>query len=192
MRWRRQRRTISIDVHNNRQLGYIALFTETKQLMMTLGLFSSEPDSIPASTSWYLADLGEARGKQELFTKQAPQKLKVLYETLEESSAGWHEGRHDPWPYINYLLYTLKTAYKEFERRVGEVKSPRGAKTGIIVEAITRWVEAFRVSDLQRECPGVSLDLIRKVLKDLQAVREVECLGRGQNAQWRRTSKRIR
>lgn len=48
--------------------------------MMTLRLFSSEPDSIPASTSWYLADLGEARGKQELFTRQAPQKLKVLRE----------------------------------------------------------------------------------------------------------------
>ena len=28
----------------------------------------------------YLADLGEAKGKQELFTKQAPQKLKVLRE----------------------------------------------------------------------------------------------------------------
>ena len=42
--------------------------------------FASKPETIPASTSWYLADLGEARGKQELFTKQAPQKLKVLRE----------------------------------------------------------------------------------------------------------------
>jgi Fic family protein len=25
------------------------------------------------------------------------------YETLEESSRGWHEGKHDPWPYINYF-----------------------------------------------------------------------------------------
>src|SRR3970282_2269441 len=31
-----------------------------------------------ASTAWYLADLGEARGKQELLTRQTPQKLKVL------------------------------------------------------------------------------------------------------------------
>jgi hypothetical protein len=21
------------------------------------------------------------------------------YETLEQASTGWHEGRHDPWPY---------------------------------------------------------------------------------------------
>lgn len=39
-----------------------------------------KPETIPAITSWYLADLGEARGKQELFTRQSPQKLKVLRE----------------------------------------------------------------------------------------------------------------
>lgn len=41
------------------------------------------------------------------------------YETLEQSSQGWHDGKHDPWPYINYVLYILKTAYREFEKRVG-------------------------------------------------------------------------
>src|SRR4030067_419667 len=46
--------------------------------MMTLRQLSSKPETIPAITSWYLADLGEARGKQELFTRQTPQKLKVL------------------------------------------------------------------------------------------------------------------
>jgi hypothetical protein len=48
--------------------------------MMTLRQFSNKPESIPMVTSWYLADLGEARGKQELFTRQAPQRLKVLRE----------------------------------------------------------------------------------------------------------------
>src|SRR6266498_4041707 len=48
--------------------------------MKTLQQFASKPETIPASTSWYLADLGEARGKQELFTKQSPQKLRVLRE----------------------------------------------------------------------------------------------------------------
>ena len=48
--------------------------------MMTLRLFSREFESVPAATSWYLADLGEARGKQELFTRQSPQRLRVLRE----------------------------------------------------------------------------------------------------------------
>jgi len=55
--------------------------------MMTLRQFKSKPETIPATTSWYLADLGEARGKQDLFTKQSPQKLKVLRENAMIESA---------------------------------------------------------------------------------------------------------
>src|SRR5438128_12658501 len=46
--------------------------------MMTLRQLAAEPPTIPTRTSWYLTDLAEARGKQELFTRQSPQKLKVL------------------------------------------------------------------------------------------------------------------
>jgi hypothetical protein len=46
--------------------------------MMSLRQFANEPASIPTSAAWYLADLGRALGKGELFTRQAPQKLKAL------------------------------------------------------------------------------------------------------------------
>ena len=48
--------------------------------MMTLRQLAAEPPTLPTHTAWYLADLGEARGKQELFTRQSPQKLKLLRE----------------------------------------------------------------------------------------------------------------
>jgi hypothetical protein len=48
--------------------------------MKTLALFANQRLSIPASTSWYLDTLGEFRGKQELYTHQSPQRLKVLRE----------------------------------------------------------------------------------------------------------------
>ncbi len=35
---------------------------------------------IPSVTAIYLTDLGEARGRQELYTRQSPQKLKTLKE----------------------------------------------------------------------------------------------------------------
>ena len=44
-------------------------------------------ESIPTSTAWYIADLSEARGKQELFTRQTPQKLKALREHAMIESA---------------------------------------------------------------------------------------------------------
>src|ERR1039457_6614242 len=36
--------------------------------------------SVPMSTNWLLNDLAEAKGKQELYTRQAPQLLKALRE----------------------------------------------------------------------------------------------------------------
>ena len=111
------------------------------------------------------------------------------YETLEQSSQGWHEGKHDPWPYINYTLYTLKTAYREFEERVGQIASPKGAKTELVTTAIRRHLAPFRISDIQKECPGVSLFLIRSVLKNLRSSGKVKCLGRGQSAEWEKTAR---
>ncbi len=111
------------------------------------------------------------------------------YETLEQSSQGWHEGKHDPWPYVNYLLFILKSTYKEFEERVGQPASPKGSKTELVTAAIGRFADSFRVSDIHRQCPGVSVDLIRQVLKNLRSVGRVKCLGRGQTAEWQRTGK---
>jgi hypothetical protein len=48
--------------------------------MNTLIQFSKSLTSIPASVGWYLGDLGEAVGRQQLFTKQSPQRLKALRE----------------------------------------------------------------------------------------------------------------
>jgi Fic family protein len=108
------------------------------------------------------------------------------YETLEQSSQGWHEGKHDPWPYVNYVLYILKTAYKELEHRVGDMRSPRGAKTELVESAIKRLPEDFTLTDVERACPGVSRDMIRKILRILQVAGKVECVGRGPGARWRK------
>jgi hypothetical protein len=111
------------------------------------------------------------------------------YEILEQSSQGWHEERHDPWPYINYIFFTLKTAYREFEERVGQITSPKGAKTELIINAINGTTGSFRVTDIQKQCPGVGVDMVRKVLKTLKASGKVKCLSRGQNAQWQKTDR---
>lgn len=131
--------------------------------------------------------LGYEAGRYISLERLIEQYKDRYYETLEQSSQGWHEGRHDPWPYVNYLLYILKTAYKEFAERVGQIREPRGAKTDLVVSAIQRVADPFRVSEIQQACPGVSVDLIRKVLKALRSEKKVECLGLGQSATWHKT-----
>lgn len=39
------------------------------------------------------------------------------YDVLRRSSEGWHEGKHDLFPWLNYFLAVLKRAYREFEAR---------------------------------------------------------------------------
>ena len=111
------------------------------------------------------------------------------YETLEQSSQGWHEGKQDPWPYVNYMFFILKSAYQEFEARLEAASGSKGDKTELLLSAITRYSGPFQVSELQKDCPGVGVDMIRKVLKDLKATGRVVCLNRGKNAQWKRAGK---
>jgi Fic family protein len=107
------------------------------------------------------------------------------YETLEQSSNGWHDGRHDPWPFVNYLLFILKTAYREFEERVGKIISPKGAKAEVVREAIRRQIGEFRLVDIERLCPGVGREWIRALLADMKASGEASCHGKGPAARWR-------
>jgi len=130
--------------------------------------------------------LGYDVGRYISLERLIEQNKERYYETLEQSSQQWHEGRHDPWPYINYLLFILKSAYKEFGDRAGQIKSPRGAKTALVESAINTFSGEFTLSDLERTCPGVSRDMVRLVLRDLQKAKKVECLGRGPGAPWKK------
>lgn len=56
--------------------------------MTTLQLLAEKP-SILTTSAWYLTDLDQSRGKRELFSKESPQRLKVLREDalIENTSA---------------------------------------------------------------------------------------------------------
>ena len=109
------------------------------------------------------------------------------YEVLKLSSDGWHQSKHNPWHYINFLLYTVLDAYKEFEKRVGDTASPRGAKTDLILSAIDRQAGVFLAADVQNECPGVGLDLIRRILNRYRKAGKLDCNVRGPKSLWSKT-----
>ncbi len=109
------------------------------------------------------------------------------YEALRKSSEGSHEGKHDLLPWLHYFLAILRRAYGELETRIGNAApSPRGAKTAQIEAAIARFPGDFTLGDLERACPGASRELARRVLRRLSEAGQVESLGRGPGARWRR------
>jgi len=107
------------------------------------------------------------------------------YETLQQSSQGWHERRHDPSPHIGYLMWIIKTAYDEFARRVNQVSSPKGEKSELVLEAVSKQIDEFRLLDIEKACPGVGRDWIRAILFDLKAQGKATCSGKGMAARWR-------
>jgi Fic family protein len=112
----------------------------------------------------------------------------TYYEALEASSQGWHEGRHDSHPWLSYFWGVLLAAYKEFEDRVGNVRDARGAKTALIEQAVRRRTKAFGIADIEAQCPGVSRDMVRHVLRQMRSRGEVEIRGRGRTAKWGRVA----
>lgn len=108
------------------------------------------------------------------------------YDALLLSSQGWHDGQHDPLPWLSYFLATTKRAYKEFEARIGQVRSPRGAKSALVEAAIQGFQGSFSLADVERASPGVSRDTIRQVFRRLQGEGIIECLGKGPGSKWRR------
>lgn len=106
------------------------------------------------------------------------------YEALERSSVGWHEALHDPWPYVRFVLYAIRTVCRELEGRVGQMAAPRGAKTQLLEQSLARLPQPFTLADVERSCPGVSRDMVRKVLKNLRHAGRLSCTGRGPAARW--------
>lgn len=99
--------------------------------------------TIPASTAWLLSDIAEAKGKQELYTRQSPQILKAPRDTAIIQSA-------------------------ESSNRIEGVTVDRDRLRPLILG------NARPRDRSEEEVMGY-----RRALK-------VECLGRGQSAQWRK------
>ena len=128
--------------------------------------------------------LGYEVGRYISLERLVEQNKERYYETLEQSSAGWHDGTHDPWPYVNFVLFILKTACREFETRVGQVGSPRGSKTALIEAAIGNLPGEFALRELEQACPSVSRDMIRRVVREMAGKGKLVSNGRGPGARW--------
>lgn len=55
------------------------------------------------------------------------------------------------------------------------VESGEGGKSALIVDAVSHMMGDFSVSDFRNRCPGVGIDLIRKILQQEKDAGTVEC-----------------
>ena len=120
----------------------------------------------------------------ERFTEESKEDY---YEVLNRSSQRWHEGRHELTPWLNFFLTVIRRGCAEFERRAGQVKTPRGAKTALVEDAINAFPAQFAITELEQKCPGVSRGMLRYLLNRLQQQKRMKCIRRGRNSLWQKT-----
>lgn len=108
----------------------------------------------------------------------------TYYEALERSSQGWHDDAHNPNPWLGYFWGMLIRAYREFEERVGSIRTGRGAKGDLVEAAIARQTGPFSISEIEAQSPGVTRDWVRLVLRRLRDEGKIRVTGRGRGAKW--------
>ncbi len=135
-------------------------------------------------TPMLLYHFGHEVGRYISLERIVEDSKETYYEALEASSHRWHEGKHDPFPWLTYFWGTLLRAYKDFESRVGKIRRGKGAKTDQIRVAVERHISPFAISDIERDCPGISRDMIRHVLRKMRDEGLLKAQGTGRGAKW--------
>lgn len=183
--------------------------------MTTLKLFAAKDFSIPAGPSWHLADLGEFRGKQELYTQQSPQRLKTLREhALIESAVSSNriEGVTVTPDRVRNVLVAPRPVFRDRDEE--EVRGYRDALKWIHEHHADIPVSEETIRQLHRMTRGVIWDvgcykekdadiiecyadgrervrfkavlaMVRRVLNDENG-KTIECIGRGPGAKWQK------
>ena len=127
---------------------------------------------------------GYAVGRYISLERVIEESRETYYEALEANSQGWHEAQHDPFPWLEYFWGVLLRAYTEFRDRTGRLLTARGSKTALVEGAVERRIRPFAISDIENDCPGVSRDMIRHVLRRMRDEGRVQVRGRGRGARW--------
>lgn len=116
------------------------------------------------------------------------------YAALRESQVGWHEGAHQIWPWLTYLVGVISEAYDDFEARVSARRNLAGmSKQARVREYLLHHAdEIVRMREIRRALPGVSDQTIRLVLNQMRdeglMKLDPQIGNRGRQAAWRRTS----
>lgn len=107
------------------------------------------------------------------------------YDVLQRSSENWHDGKHDPTPWLHFFLSLIRRAYRLLEDRAEQLQDARGDKTAQVELAVASFEREFSLAELVEACPGVSRDMVRHVLQGLRKAGRVEVTGQGRAARWR-------
>jgi Fic family protein len=123
-------------------------------------------------------------GKWISLERLVEERKEDYYEALKKSSAGWQEGKHDVLPWLNFFMSILRQAYKEFAARMEHASKEIRGKGELIQQIIFSQESSFSLRELRLQLPGVSEQMIKKILNDAKKDKKILLQGKGRGARW--------
>ena len=118
-------------------------------------------------------------GKYISLEKVIEQSKETYYETLQQSSFGWHENGNDYAPFVRYLLGTIVAAYRDFSDRVQFLTTKGLSKPDRIRELIKTTLGKITKTEIMEKCPDISQATVQRTLIELQKQGEILKLSGG-------------
>lgn len=118
-------------------------------------------------------------GKYISIEKVIEQSKETYYETLQQSSAGWHENQNDYTPFVRYMLGVIVAAYRDFSSRVQVLVTSGMSKPDRIREVIKGTLGKITKAEIMEKCPDISQVTVQRTLIELQKKGEIIKLGGG-------------
>ena len=118
-------------------------------------------------------------GKYISLEKVIEQSKETYYETLQQSSFGWHENENDYAPFVRYLLGTIVAVYRDFSDRVQFLTTKGLSKPDRIRELIKTTLGKITKTEIMEKCPDISQATVQRTLIDLQKRGEILKLSGG-------------
>ncbi|MDM8292033.1 Fic family protein [Faecalicoccus pleomorphus] len=118
-------------------------------------------------------------GKYISIEKLIENSKETYYETLRQSSIGWHTNENDYEPFVKYYLGIIISAYKEFETRVHYVSKEKLSKPERIAKVIEQHIGKITKTEIMKLCPDISQTTIQRTLNDLLESNTIVKIGGG-------------
>ena len=110
------------------------------------------------------------------------------YETLQESSIGWHENENSYLPFVRYYLSVLLKAYKDFSERVETVAVDKMGKSERVRDLFDKKVGKLSKREIADIYPDISVTTIEKALSDLLKDGYIQKVGSGRGTAYIKNS----
>lgn len=122
---------------------------------------------------------GYTVGKYISIEKLIERSKQTYYDALQESSAGWHEGKNDYAPFVGYMLGVVVAAYRELRSRLNEVTKENLSKPDRVRELIKNTYGKITKTEIMQKCPDISQITVQRALNDLLKSNQILKIGGG-------------